>query len=96
VPIAVEGALDALRLLAQANGQRIQAVVCDRRMPVMDGIQLLREVQRLYPRIARIMLTGSGHLRDHAIAQRVLRKPCAPSVLVAMLDRAVAENDAAP
>lgn len=88
--VVATGAQEALRLLGQADGRRIAAVVSDRRMPGMDGVQLLREVQRLHPRLVRILLTGSGAMRDHVVAHRVLRKPCSPSVLVAVLDQAVA------
>jgi CheY-like chemotaxis protein len=93
-PLVAVDAPDALRQLAQANGHRIHALVSDRRMPGMDGIQLLREAQRLHPRVARILLTGSGAMRDHVVAHRVLRKPCAASMLIAVLDQAVAEIEA--
>jgi CheY-like chemotaxis protein len=89
--LVAAGGIDALRLLAQADGRRIDAIVSDRRMPGMDGIQLLRETQRLHPRLARVLLTGSGALREHAVAHRVLRKPCPPSVLIAVLDQVVGD-----
>jgi CheY-like chemotaxis protein len=87
--VVAASALEALRLLGHPDAHRIDAIVSDRRMPGMDGIQMLREAQRLHPRVVRVLLTGSGALREHAVAHRVLRKPCPPSVLIAVLDQTV-------
>jgi response regulator RpfG family c-di-GMP phosphodiesterase len=46
---------EGLALLAQ---REVQLVVSDYRMPEMLGDEFLKEVQRLYPRAARMMLTG--------------------------------------
>ncbi|MBI1921775.1 MAG: EAL domain-containing protein [Geobacter sp.] len=41
---------------------RIGVVVCDVRMPVMNGIEFLRRVRELYPDTVRIVLTGYADL----------------------------------
>lgn len=79
---------DALAQLAQGT---IAAVITDRRMPGMDGLALLQEIARRHPRVARLLLTGSGQVRAPAIAHRVLRKPAIPPVVVAALDAVMAE-----
>jgi diguanylate cyclase (GGDEF)-like protein/PAS domain S-box-containing protein len=63
--------IDGFRVLAannvaQAFGllatNRVGIVVCDLRMPDMDGIELLRRVKELYPDIVRVVLTGYADL----------------------------------
>lgn len=46
---------EALEVLAR---KRIDVVVSDIQMPVMDGVALLGEVRRQYPMIRVIMMTG--------------------------------------
>ncbi|MCD6580565.1 MAG: response regulator [Desulfuromusa sp.] len=38
----------------------INIVVSDLKMPEMDGVEFLKEVQKLYPDIYRVMLSGFG------------------------------------
>jgi len=55
-------------------------IVSDMRMPSMDGWQLLSEVKRLYPRTARLVLSGQADpisvMRAVGTAQVYLAKPC--------------------
>ncbi|MBT8340722.1 MAG: response regulator [Desulfatitalea sp.] len=46
---------EALDLLA---GNNVQVVISDQRMPKMSGIDFLRKVKELYPRVIRVILTG--------------------------------------
>jgi HD-like signal output (HDOD) protein len=66
-------------------------VVSDMRMPGMDGAELLYRVRELYPRTARIILSGqAGHddlIRARPVAQQILCKPCERSVLCEAIDR---------
>src|SRR5450631_4533885 len=83
-----ESGRQALTLMGE---EPFDVVVSDMRMPGMDGGQLLAEVRRLYPRTARIIL--SGHADQAAIiaaigpTQQYLAKPCELDLLVAVLDR---------
>ncbi len=57
VPSAVEGAEKALAELEQ---RPYDAVLCDVRMPAMDGLELLSELQRRAPDVTVIMMSAYG------------------------------------
>jgi len=48
------------KALAILQQQPVDLVVIDMRMPVVDGMQLLRLLNRKYPHLAKAMLTGSA------------------------------------
>jgi CheY-like chemotaxis protein len=49
---------DAARALAHIREQRIDLMVIDVRMPVMDGVQFLGLLHRKYPNMLKVVLTG--------------------------------------
>ncbi len=79
------GGAEALAMLEKGGPYAV--VVADMRMPLMDGIELLQNVRRLYPDTARIMLTGNADQQTAADAVnrgqilRFLNKPCPPELL---------------
>jgi HD-like signal output (HDOD) protein len=83
------GGAEAIALL---DGQRFDAVVCDLRMPKVDGARVLREVQQRQPWAARIVLSGFADMettmRAVPFAHQYLGKPCNVAVLVDHLTRA--------
>jgi CheY-like chemotaxis protein len=70
-------------------------VLCDMRMPAVDGVQVLARAQQVAPEAARVMLTGNADQETAARAVnegavfRFLTKPCSPETLIATLDAAV-------
>ena len=72
----------------------IGAVLSDRMMPNMDGVQFLERVQKEKPNVIRMLLTGHGTLqsavsavnRSHVFAY--LSKPCAAEELKETLSKA--------
>lgn len=58
--LTAEDGRAALSVLATTP---IDVLVTDMRMPVMDGNELLREVSKRWPAIARILLTGYADLQ---------------------------------
>ena len=75
-----QGGPEALELLRQ--GRQFAVIVVDMRMPGMDGLQVLAEVEKLSPNSVRIMLTGNADLETavNAVNEghvfRYLNKPC--------------------
>lgn len=69
-------------------------VVSDMRMPGMDGADLLKKVQQLYPCTIRIMLTGQADqdsiLRTVGVVHQFLEKPSDPEVMKSILARSSA------
>ncbi len=74
------GGAEALAMIAEGGPYAV--LVTDMRMPGMDGIQFLREAQRVAPDSVRIMLTGNADQQTAAGAVnegrifRFLNKPC--------------------
>jgi HD-like signal output (HDOD) protein len=67
---------EALNVLSR---EKIDIIVTDMRMPVADGVSLLKKVKELYPQTARIILSGySEHeltMAASGIAHQYLSKP---------------------
>jgi HD-like signal output (HDOD) protein len=80
--------------LAECASGAFDVIVCDMRMPVMDGATLLQQVKRDYPETTRIVLSGQaeheGTLRALAIAHQFLSKPCDGDVLRGVIERTCA------
>ena len=80
--------------LALMDAAPVDVLVCDMRMPGMDGVQMMAAVRERHPSTARIILTGQTD-RESVIAalgltQRFLLKPCRPEDLVAAIEQVVA------
>lgn len=58
----------------------VDVIVSDMRMPCMDGVQLLRQVKGIDPKIVRIVLSGYAEEKKAmlaaSLAHRFLSKPC--------------------
>lgn len=86
-------ALDYLK----ANKPNVDLVLTDQRMPKMSGIQFLEEVNKMYPKIMKIVLTGYTETRDLMDAinkgevHRYITKPADPSFLKYEVKEALAK-----
>jgi HD-like signal output (HDOD) protein/CheY-like chemotaxis protein len=59
---------DALKLFREND---IDIAICDMRMPVMDGYQLLHAIKRLHPKVIRVILSGYA---DESIIFKALQQ----------------------
>jgi signal transduction histidine kinase len=86
-----ETAADALQRLRAVD---YDAIVTDIKMPGMDGLALLREIQKVRPSTPTLLITGHG---EHDLAVQALRggaydfvaKPIDRDYFVASLERAI-------
>jgi len=93
-----QGGLNALKSLER---EPHDVIVTDMRMPGMDGSQLLKEVQRLYPESVRIVLSGYSEeesvLKTVELAHQYVSKPCRTADLIKVIEgtlclRTILEN----
>ena len=83
---------DGLALVKQHD---FDVVISDQRMPVMTGVEFLREVKRLSPRSMRILLTGYSDLQaivrsvNESEVFRFINKPWNISELPKVVEQAV-------
>lgn len=90
---SASAALDAL------DATPPDVVVCDLRMPGMDGASLLELVRDRAPSAARIVLSGHADIglvaRAAAVAHRLVAKPCDTDELVRIIQRSCALREIA-
>ena len=71
--------------------ERFDVVIADLRIPDLDGVEILTHVQRMYPRIARLVLSGQvgtdDCLRAMRVAHQCMAKPCNLEKLRHVVDR---------
>ena len=89
--VAVTSGVDAIRLLGE---RQFDVVLTDLRLADIDGIDILKEVQRTAPETAAIMLTGYASLESAIAALRsgaydYLLKPSDVDELRATVNRAI-------
>ncbi len=86
----VDSGKAALTLLEQ---QEIDIIVTDMRMPGMSGESLLAEVQKRYPHINRIVLSGHSDreliIKSTRLAHQYIAKPCDSKTLIKILEQAI-------
>src|SRR5258706_6842116 len=92
---AVTSGADAVRLL---NQRQFDIVLTDLRLSDIDGIEVLREVQRTAPETAAIMLTGYASLESAVaalggVAYDYLMKPSDVEELRATVNRAIERRE---
>lgn len=90
----VKTGYDAIKVVRH---KRPEVVILDQKMPVMDGIQALKEIKSIQPEIQVIMLTGHGTTDDAAETGkhdvfRYMHKPCGIEELVTNIESARQER----
>jgi CheY-like chemotaxis protein len=91
---------DPVAALERSLERPVDLVLCDYRMPVLDGVRLLGRLARTHPDTARILLTGSPDMSavlaavNDAGAARVLLKPWKPAELLATVRDCLATREA--
>ena len=91
---AVHGAESGKAALALLREMTFDLLIVDLRMPVMDGIELIRQAKDLHPDVRILVLTAYGDKRSAVEALRLnvtdyLEKPVESEVLVSTVERAL-------
>lgn len=91
---AVGSGPEALQALAQSE---YDLAYLDIRLPGMDGLQVLKEIHRLYPALPVILITAHASVQSAVEAMRLgatdyLLKPVNPAALVARTRAVLAEQ----
>lgn len=91
---------DPQEALTRAQGCSFDVVICDHRMPGMDGMEFLKQFRELQPDAWRILITGyadralfSTAARDDRV-QHLLEKPCEGIQLLAAVEEGLARVQA--
>ena len=87
---------EALKKLAQND--RVDVIILDVKMPVMDGIETLREIKRVHPLIEVIMLTGHATVETGIEGMKLgafdyLIKPCEIDQLMEKVQQAKSKKN---
>jgi len=69
--------------LTKMKGAEFALVLLDLRMPGMDGIEVLRRIREMYPKVRVIMITAHGTVESAVEAMKLgavdfIQKPCTP------------------
>lgn len=90
--LSASNGTEALDIMSK---NKVDLIIADQRMPQMTGIELLREVKRLYPDTVRMVLTGYADINavidaiNKAEVYRFLTKPCDTNELIINIRQAL-------
>lgn len=92
-------ARDAIELLNQPETD-YDIVLCDLKMPEINGIEALKQIKELRPNIAFILMSAHASSTDIEYAKShgasgFLAKPFSPTQLVGIIEKSLAELDTA-
>jgi HD-like signal output (HDOD) protein/ActR/RegA family two-component response regulator len=84
-------ATDGRQALEMMDTVPVDAVIADSQMPGMDGATLLEQVQRAWPAVVRVMLSGAvnpgSSMRVASVAHQFFEKPCPADRLCDAIER---------
>ncbi|HTU65626.1 MAG TPA: response regulator [Steroidobacteraceae bacterium] len=95
--LAANSGAQAVDILTRSHD--LAVVICDMRMPEMDGATFLRHARNLRPNAIRLLLTGHADVQSAIKAIndgqifRFLTKPCPPAQLAAVMEEAERQHE---
>jgi DNA-binding NtrC family response regulator len=97
--IFIETAPNGYTGLARLQAKHFDILICDIRMPGMDGVQVLREVKAHWPSMPVILFTAEGREKEEAAlyagAYAFVEKPLDVDHLFSIIEAALQRNDLA-
>jgi DNA-binding NtrC family response regulator len=90
--------VEALQLLKNESERQVNLALIDLDMPIMDGLSLLRQTRKHWPRLPCIVLTGSEKMEDAVEAMQLgaadfISKPAQRERLVTSVRNALAIHE---
>ncbi len=87
--------------LEHLRDEPFDVVIMDVKMPGIGGLEVLRTINRRYPDVKVILLTGHGSAEDSEIGRRLgavayLQKPVDLEDLLATVEQAMGSKEGAP
>ena len=97
----VDDAADGRDALTQYRERQRDLVITDVMMPVMEGLETIRELHQLNPRVRIVAMTGASAERADTYlsvakdfgAREILRKPFSKAQLIGTVERVLGEPD---
>ena len=91
---AVDTAVDGVSAINAVQSKRFDAVLCDVKMPKVDGVEVLRFIKSNFPNVEVIMLTGIADIKTAVECMKVgafhfITKPTTTDELLTTLERAL-------
>ncbi len=88
---------DLLKRVAVSGILDCDALLMDVRMPNMDGLQILKQLSREYPKVPVLLMTGHGTMNDAVQAIKLgafdyLTKPFPLHKILEVIGRAVSQH----
>lgn len=86
----VEGANSGLEAIEWARRHAPDGLIIDLKMPGMNGVEAVREIRAMLPKVHVIFMTGYSELTAEAEAEKpvsVLSKPVDPDQVCALIER---------
>ena len=87
-----DGATSGIQALERARERSYDLVLCDLRMPEMDGIEFIKALSGEFPGLPSILITAHGTVEAAVEAMKhgavdFLQKPCSPETLSLVIGR---------
>jgi sodium-dependent dicarboxylate transporter 2/3/5 len=88
---------DGQEAIRKVRATRPDVVILDRKMPLMQGEEVLREVKKIAPEVQVVMLTGHADIESATVSGRLdafayLQKPCDIEELITTVEAARREK----
>lgn len=81
-PVLAESGVEALKVLS--SGDKVDLIISDMNMPVMDGVQLAKRIRKTHPDVPIILLSSMGNeqsRKESHLFNAVLTKPARYQIL---------------
>ena len=92
----IEFASSGQEALDKLDAQPFDIVICDMKMPFMDGEQLFRKMREAHPGVKRVLMSGGGIPDDlQGLFHAFIPKPCSRNDLLETIEKVTGQSQKA-